>query len=192
LALADARFSDALVDDGQVVWSDDAPNDPRFANSFFARFPHRSCAFIPLRAGTRVSGVLHLVWWAEPRRFTPAEIALLQAVGQQAAILLENARLLAAEARAQEVRGVTRLANAAAHEINNPLTVIVGHLQILRGQAEGAARHRLERILAAAARIGEIVERMRQITRLEDLDTSPNLPPMLDLRRSSEKDPPTS
>jgi len=191
LALGDAHFSDALLEEGHVVWSDDAPHDARFANSFFARFPHRSCAFIPLVAGIRMSGVLHLVWWTQPRRFAAGEVALLQAIGQQAAILLENARLLEAEVRAQELRAVTRLANAAAHEINNPLAVIVGHMQILASRADGAERGRFERMLAAAARIGEIVEHMTQITRLENLDTAPNLPPMLDLRRSSEKDPPT-
>ena len=191
LALGDAHFSDALLEEGHVVWSDDAPHDARFANSFFARFPHRSCAFIPLVASIRMSGVLHLVWWTQPRRFAAGEVALLQAIGQQAAILLENARLLEAEVRAQELRAVTRLANAAAHEINNPLAVIVGHMQILASRADGAERGRFERMLAAAARIGEIVEHMTQITRLENLDTAPNLPPMLDLRRSSEKDPPT-
>jgi len=191
LPLVDARFSDALLEQGQVVWSDDAPNDARFANSFFARFPHRSCAFIPLLGGAQVSGVLHLVWWTQPRRLSVGEIALLQAIGQQASILLQNARLLEAEVRAQGLRAVTRLANAAAHEINNPLAIIVGHAQILADRPGVAERHRFDRILAAAARIGEIVGHMTQITRLEDLDTAPNLPPMLDLRRSSETDPPT-
>src|SRR5207245_92815 len=83
LPLVDARFSDALLEQGQVVWSDDAPNDARFANSFFARFPHRSCAFIPLLGGAQVSGVLHLVWWTQPRRLSVGEIALLQAIGTQ-------------------------------------------------------------------------------------------------------------
>jgi len=190
LALADASFSDALLDEGHVVWSDDAPHDARFANRFFARFPHRSCAFIPLLAATRVTGVLHLIWWTQPRRFSAGELALLQAVGQQAAIHLENARLLETEVRAQELRAVTRLANAAAHEINNPLAIIVGNLQMLAGRPEASERQRLDRMLAAATRIGEIVRHMMQITRLEDLTTAPSLPPMLDLRRSSEDDPP--
>ncbi len=191
LALAEARFSAALLEGRGVVWSDDAPNDARFANAFFARFPHRACAFVPLRAGTQVSGVLHLIWWTEPRRFSAGETALLEAIGQQASTLLENARLLESEVRAQELRAVARLANAAAHEINNPLAVIVAHLEILARRVDGDERHRVERMLAATTRIAEIVGRMTQVTRLADAETRPSLPPMLDLRRSSG-DPPAS
>jgi GAF domain-containing protein len=190
LPIAEARFSAALLEGRGVVWSDDAPNDARFANAFFARFPHRSCAFIPLLAGTQVSGVLHLIWWNEARRFSAGETALLEAIGRQASTLLENARLLEADGRAQELRAVARLANAAGHEINNPLAVLVAHLEILARRTSGDERQRVERMLAATTRIAEIVGRMTQITRLEDVDAPPSLPPMLDLRRSSEQSPP--
>jgi GAF domain-containing protein len=192
LPLAEARFSGDLLDGRNVVWSDDAPSDARFVNGFFARFPHRSCAFVPLRTGGHALGVLHLVWWTAARKFTAGEIALLEAIGRQASILLENARLLQAEIRAQELRAVARLANAAAHEINNPLAIIVAHLQVLARRADDAEHHRFERILTAAARIQEIVQHMTQITRLEDADVRPSLPPMLDLRRSSEPESPAT
>src|SRR4029453_8173799 len=37
-----------------------------------------------------------------------------------------------AERRAETLRAVAKLANAAGHEINNPLAVIVGRLELLR------------------------------------------------------------
>jgi GAF domain-containing protein len=178
LPLAEVRFEATLFNERQVVWSDDAPRDPRFANSFFARLPHQSCALISMMVDNEISGVLHLVWWTRPRRFDDYELALLQAVGQQASIVLRNARLLGLSA-------VTRLANAAAHEINNPLAVIVGHLQLLARHTPDAERH-VERALAAAERIGDIVKRLTRITRLTDLHGSTGLPPTLDLRSSSE------
>jgi GAF domain-containing protein len=183
LPLTDIRFGRALFGEQQVVWSDDASNDARFANSFFERFPHRSCALIPLRDDHETSGVLHLVWWTQARRFEEHELALLQAIGHQTSVVLRNARLVG-------LRAVTRLANAAAHEINNPLAIIVGHVQLLARKTPGLDRQRLDPILAAADRIRDIVGRLTRITRLQDLESHANLPPTLDLRRSSGDDDP--
>jgi GAF domain-containing protein len=181
LALTELRFGTTLFSEQQVVWSDDAPGDPRFANSFFARFPHRSCALISLTVDHERSGVIHLVWWTRPRRFDEYEVALLQAIGHQASVVLRNARLLSLGA-------VTRLANAAAHEINNPLAIIVGNLQLLARHTGSAERRRLDHALAAAERIRDIVGRLARITRLADLESARDVPPALDLRRSSEDD----
>ena len=181
LALAEIRFSGSLFSNRQVVWSDDAPRDSRFANSFFTRFPHRSCALIALTVDDETSGVLHLVWWTQPRQFDEQEVALLQAIGHQASVLLRNARLLGLSA-------VTRLANAAAHEINNPLAIIMGQLELLARKIPPAERHRVERALAAGGRIHDIVTRLTRITRLRDLERQSNLPPTLDLLGSSEDD----
>lgn len=103
--------------------------------------------------------------------------------------ITDRDRLEAMEREAEALRAVARLANAAAHEINNPLAVIMGHTAILErrsaGDADTAAR--LEKTNAACMRISEIVARMGRITRLELSEPSPGLPPFLDLRRSSEE-----
>jgi signal transduction histidine kinase len=85
------------------------------------------------------------------------------------------------------LRAVAALAAAASHEINNPLTVIVGNLELLgRAQTLDAdSRARLEAALAAAGQIKEKVRRFGRITRLELAAYEPNLPPMLDLEKSS-------
>jgi signal transduction histidine kinase len=82
---------------------------------------------------------------------------------------------------------VAQLANAAAHEINNPLTVVAGHLDIMKGQSSGnpSTVRRIEKATEAVDRIRAIVESMGRITRLERLDSGPHLPPQLDLRRSA-------
>ncbi len=89
------------------------------------------------------------------------------------------------------LRSVTTLATAASHEINNPLGVIKGNLQLLVREIAvvGPARDRIESALRACEAIQEIVTRMAHITRLETAEQSPNLPPMLDLRKSSEDEP---
>src|SRR5262245_39550991 len=97
---------------------------------------------------------------------------------------LKRAELVAREAAA--LRSVAELARAAAHEINNPLAIIVGQLEMLRrSMAENADLvERIDIASEAARRITAIVSHMAKITRLERVDVSA-LPPMLDLRRSS-------
>ena len=90
-----------------------------------------------------------------------------------------------AERRAETLRAVAQLANAAAHEINNPLAVIVGRLELLRRDLTTDQRGRLAPIVEASKQIAKIITHMGRLTRLETLDDLP-ASPMLDLRRSSE------
>lgn len=99
---------------------------------------------------------------------------------------LKRTEHLAREAKA--LRSVAQLANAAAHEINNPLAIIVGQLEMLRRSmaADADAAARIDRASEAARRITAIISRMASITRLERVDVS-GLPAMLDLWRSSRE-----
>jgi PAS domain S-box-containing protein len=89
--------------------------------------------------------------------------------------------------RAATLAAVTQLANAAAHEINNPLAVLAGQLELLARELprEGRERRRIEAVLAAADQIHEIVARMGRITRLEPFELPADLPRALDIRKSS-------
>jgi signal transduction histidine kinase len=83
---------------------------------------------------------------------------------------------------------VASLAAGAAHEINNPLAVVMGQAQLLAVEVVGPGRQRVAEMLEAVDRIRAIVARMRRLTRVELMDSSPGLPPMLDINRSSEPD----
>jgi len=100
-------------------------------------------------------------------------------------------RAEAAQREAEALRAVASLANAAAHEINNPLAVIAGHLAVLEKRLTGSPEfgRRLEKMSKACRRISEMIEHMGRVTRLELYQLSPGLPPTLDLRRSSEAPP---
>jgi PAS domain S-box-containing protein len=93
LTAEDQRGFDAVFQSGQVIWSDDLPRDRRFAIDLFRRFPHQSGLVIPLFIDRQVAGAFYLVWWTARRRFEDAELAPLQAIGEQAGVLLRNARL---------------------------------------------------------------------------------------------------
>src|SRR5256885_7313202 len=78
------------------------------------------------------------------------------------------------------------------YEINNPLTVVVGSLELLARHlgSDQQERRWLDRANAAAQRIRDIVARMTRITRLERTDARPGLPPMLDIHKSSDVESP--
>src|SRR3984893_11686917 len=110
LTVSDQQGFDAVFRSGQVIWSDDLPSDPRFAIDLFRRFPHQSGLIIPLYLDDQVAGAFYLVWWRARRRFEDADLAPLQAIGEQAGVLLRNARLHEAlNARAGRLRTLTRL-----------------------------------------------------------------------------------
>jgi PAS domain S-box-containing protein len=88
----------------------------------------------------------------------------------------------------EALRSVATLAAAAAHEINNPLNVLKGNLQLLARDVDPRVfAERVAPAIEAAKRIEEIVRRMNRVTRLET-EQAGTLPDMLNLRRSSSAD----
>ena len=65
----------------------------------------------------------------------------------------------------ERMKTLTLTAGAAAHEINQPLTVIIGNSDILllKLDAENDVRHNVEHIREAGKRISEIVKKMGEI-----------------------------
>ncbi|HET8575794.1 MAG TPA: MASE1 domain-containing protein [Methylomirabilota bacterium] len=101
----------------------------------------------------------------------------------------ERKRAEEAARRTEALLSVTRLANSAAHEINNPLMVISGQLELLALGHDDASqsRKRVIRALESATRIHEIVDRMKHITKLERANQPADLPERLDLGKSTSE-----
>jgi PAS domain S-box-containing protein len=102
-------------------------------------------------------------------------------------------RLAAETARREsaELRSITLLARAVAHEINNPLAVILGAAQLLAGRlTAGTVEARwLQQTLEATGRIRDAVWRLNHMTRVVSTDEPDGMPGMLDTARSTA--PPT-
>jgi len=81
---------------------------------------------------------------------------------------------------------VASLAHAAAHEINNPLAVIYGSIDLIARTAAPEMQARIDACREAIARVADTLDRMNRLARLQISQGWPaDLPPMLDLRASS-------
>jgi len=85
---------------------------------------------------------------------------------------------------------VAELAGAAAHELNQPLTSIMGYAQLIQRQSEAAAPHlrAVGVILSEAERMAGIVKKIGKITKYETTDYVGSAR-MLDLDRATSQDP---
>jgi GAF domain-containing protein/CheY-like chemotaxis protein/anti-sigma regulatory factor (Ser/Thr protein kinase) len=79
---------------GRSAWSSDVKHDPRIDQETFRPLPPHSMMFVPTRVRGESVGTLFLVWWRTGRTFEPAEIRLLDGVGAQVGLAMENAELV--------------------------------------------------------------------------------------------------
>lgn len=165
---------------GQVVNIGDVSQDPRFVRvSRGRRFA--SMLVAPLILGDRRIGTLSIDS-ERPYAFSADDERLLATFAAQAAVALENARLVAdlkqslkelKETQAQLIQSeklsaIGRLIAGVAHELNNPLTAIMGYAQLLTTEDVSEPIQRdLGRIYMQAQRAAKIVQNLLTFARAQ-------------------------
>ena len=126
----------------------------------------RGFVCVPIHARGRTLGTLSLGrQTADP--FNEGEVALLEATAQQIAIALDNARLSSELVHAEKLSAVGELASGVAHEINNPLTTILGLSQLMLSRPDVPApiRERIALVADEASRAATIVQNLLMFAR---------------------------
>jgi two-component system NtrC family sensor kinase len=169
---------------------DDARQDTRVHPTVIAAGV-LSVLAVPLICREKIVGVLNLFCQSGTHAFDEAALQLAQVFADQAAVFLENARLVgelrqwtaelelrvaertrqleekqAQIIRAEKLTAVGRLAASVAHEINNPLQAISLHLQLLADETlSTGGQRRLGIVQEEFDRIATIVERLLDFQR---------------------------
>lgn len=170
----EGSIAGAALTSGEPIIVPDVRRDPRHYTEVGQQigFETRSLLAVPLQFKERSIGVLEAVNKRSEEGFVQEDVEMLMALAAQAAVAIENARLVGALREAYERLGeLDRLKSdflaIASHELRTPLSLILGYATMLREQLGGEASAQLDAVLRAALRLKQIIETMLNLRFLE-------------------------
>lgn len=155
----------------------DAKNDPRWHRGVdeSTDFETRSILGVPLRLRDKVIGVLEVINKKSEEGFDQDDIQIATTLSAQAAVAIENARLL--DELQQAYRDISELdrikgdfVSVASHELRTPLAVILGYASFLRDNVSGQASEQLEIVLSSAIRLRSLIDDMINLRHIQTDD----------------------
>lgn len=111
---------------------------------------------------------------SDPRditRVNEEEMSKIELLAGDLAVTIDNAALHRQLARSEKLAAIGQLVAGVAHELNNPLTSIVGYSELISDDLpHGPARQKLDKMLREAQRMKRIIENLLRFARQNNLE----------------------
>ncbi len=122
----------AAASTNTFVLVEDAQNDPRWdpTNDRKSGFTTRSILATPIKRRDELLGVLEVINKRGDPRFTETDGKLLEVVANQAAVAIENARLVESMVQSEQLSVIGRMATRIIHDLKKPMSVIRGFAEL--------------------------------------------------------------
>jgi signal transduction histidine kinase len=107
----------------------------------------------------------------EVTRVNAEEISKIELLASDLAVTIDNAALHRQLARSEKLAAMGQLVAGVAHELNNPLTSIVGYSELISDDVQsGPARQKLDKMVREAQRMKRIIENLLRFARQNNLE----------------------
>jgi len=160
---------------GRPMVIDDVQHDPRHFTGVDKQldFQSRSLLGVPLMLRERPIGVLEALNKRDNASFSEEDGQLLMTLAAQAAVAIENARLVTALQNAYEqLNQVDQIKSnfiaIASHELRTPLGLILGYAAMLKDDVKPDAQAQLDVVLNSALKLRSLIDDMVNVQHIAE------------------------
>jgi signal transduction histidine kinase len=178
----DGSIAGTVVKENKALLIRDAQNDPRWFQSAdkISGYVTQSIIAVPMQLHGSVIGVVEALNKRSDVELSWDDVEILSKLATQAAIAINNARLLAQLQDAyDELNELDRMKSdfisIAAHELRTPLSLILGYATFLRADASGKAKEQVDVVLQSAMRLRSLIDDMVNLREVDAGEASLDL-----------------